>query len=295
MLRTHLCGPRRRPAKVVILVALCLMGTMGVVAIAVDGGLLLDDQHQAQAAADAAALAAAIDLAQHFTTNNGSDPSGTAAQSAQTTAAANGFSNGSNGTTVTVNIPPQSGTFTGQAGYVEVIVQFNQARDFSNIFGSAAIPVKARSVARGMQFPYSTAGILLLDPNGWGALNDQGTGLTVTGAPVLVNSNNNDAAVLTGNATLSAPQIEITGGSSLTGNATLQGKVSNGVAPTPDPLASLPVPVASSLTVQSNSTQSISSGTVNLQPGVYKGGIAMSGGTVNLAPGIYYLNGGGLR
>jgi hypothetical protein len=269
---------------------------IGVVAIALDGGLLLDDQQQLQAAADAAALAAAADLYQNYPTNNGTDPTGTAGKSAQTTATANGFSNGVNGSTVTVNIPPTWGPFKGQAGYAEVIIEFDQSPFFSNIFGSGATPVKARAVARGQQIAYSNAGILLLDPHGQGALNDQGNGLTVTGAPILVNSDNAQAVLLTGNAAMTAPQIKITGNSSITGNATMQGTVSYGVAPTPDPLAKLPVPVPSTLTTQSNSALSYSGGSYTLQPGVYDGGITLSSSaSVTLQPGVYYLNGGGLN
>jgi Flp pilus assembly protein TadG len=287
----------RRWGTVAVLVSLCLIGMIGVIAIAVDGGVLLDDQHQLQAAADAAALAAATDLYVNYTTNQGADPNGKAAQSAQTTATANGFSNGTNGTTVTVHIPPTSGAFNGQAGYAEVIIQYNQVRYFSNALGSGAIPIQVRAVARGIQTPYSTAGILLLDPTGSGAFNDQGNGLTVTGAPILINSSNSSAASLTGNASVTAPQMKIVGNYAISGgNASINGTVSTGVTATPDPLATLPVPVTSTLTVQSNSLLSYSGGSVNLQPGVYNGGIALSSSaSATLQPGVYYLNGGGLN
>lgn len=298
MPRLVLLAPgRRRSGKVVVLVALCLTGTIGVIAIALDGGLLQDNQQKLQAAADAAALAAATDLYQHYPANQGADPSGTAALSAQTTAAANGFSNQTNGTTVTVNIPPSSGTFRGKASYAEVVIQYNQTRYFSAIFGGGAIPVQARAVARGMQKPYSGAGILLLDPTGADAFNNQGNGLTVTGAPILVNSNNSQAALLTGNAVVTAPQMNVVGKVSVSGgNASISGSVSTGAQPTPDPLAQLPVPVPSTLKVQSNSQLSYSGGIYTLQPGVYNGGIVLSSSAVvTLQPGIYYLNGGGLN
>src|SRR5690348_8218988 len=104
----------RRSGKVAVLVSLCLTGMLGVVAITLDGGVLLDDQQLLQASAVDAALASATDLYKNYPTNQGADPSGSAAKSAQTTAAANGFSDGSNGATVTVHIPPQSGAFSGK-------------------------------------------------------------------------------------------------------------------------------------------------------------------------------------
>ncbi len=287
---------RRREGKVAVLVALCLTGMVGVVSIALDGGVLLDDQQQLQASADAAALAAATDLYKNYLTNQGADPSGIAAQSAQTTAAANGYVNGSNGTTVTVNIPPQSGTFSGQAGYAEVIIQYNQARYFSNIFGSGAITVQARAVARGLQKPYSNAGILLLDDDDSGIYNNTGNGLVVTGAPIYINSNSSSAATLAGNASISAPQLSIVGNYTTSGNVNLGSTaVTTGVKPMSDPLASLATPVSSTMTVESNSKVSYSGGSYTLQPGVYNGGISLSSSAaVTLQPGIYYLNGGGL-
>src|SRR5262249_34212087 len=65
--------------------------------------------------------------------------------------------------------------------------------------------------------------------------------------------------------------------------------------PTPDPLAYLPEPDPTTMTVQStNPTHASGSQTLNLQPGVYKGGITVSGqASLNMAPGIYYMDGGG--
>src|SRR5215831_17708785 len=140
---------QRRRGTVAVLVAICLTVILGIVAIAVDGGLLMEDRRQVQAAADAAALAAAIDLYNNYSTNYGLDPSGTAAKSAQTTAAANGFANNVNATVV-VNIPPKSGPFAGNTnGYAEVIIQTSQQRAFSRIFGNDNLTVTGRAVARG--------------------------------------------------------------------------------------------------------------------------------------------------
>src|SRR5689334_18905587 len=80
-----------RPGVTLPVVVLSLLGLVGVVAIAIDGGVLLDKRRQVQVASDAAALAAAIDLFTHYPADKGADPRGTARQSALTTAAANGF------------------------------------------------------------------------------------------------------------------------------------------------------------------------------------------------------------
>src|SRR5947209_6076906 len=115
----------RHPARrgtVVVLVAVCLTVIISVVALTLDGGTLLNDRRQAQAVADAAALAAACDLYNNYYTNNGTDPSHTARDSALATAAANGYANDGVVSKVDVHIPPTSGPFTGMAAYAEVIV-----------------------------------------------------------------------------------------------------------------------------------------------------------------------------
>src|SRR5947209_8142171 len=86
-----------RRGTVVALVAICLTIILGVLALALDGGTMFAERRHAQAAADAAAMAAACDLYYNYWTNNGKDPSGTAAKSATDTAAANGYT--SDGTT----------------------------------------------------------------------------------------------------------------------------------------------------------------------------------------------------
>jgi hypothetical protein len=51
--------------------------------------------------------------------------------------------------TVTVNIPPQSGTFEGKSGYAEVIVSYSLTKYFSALWGAGTMTAGARSVARG--------------------------------------------------------------------------------------------------------------------------------------------------
>ena len=166
---------------VVPLLAVCLVPILGVVALALDGGMLLDDRRSAQAVADAAALAAAIDLYKNYSQNAGADPNSTAYNSAINFASDNGYSSPK----PTVNIPPQSGRAANVAGYAEVIITYNQSRAFSAIWGSGAIPVSARAVARGTSVPYTTAGVIALNPTAQKSLDVTGPGnLTVKSGPV---------------------------------------------------------------------------------------------------------------
>src|SRR5207253_2097964 len=131
--------------------------------------------------------------------------SGSAKTSALATAAANGYTNDTIHSVVTVNIPPKSGPYAGLDSYAEVIVQYNFQRGFSTIFGSAPIPVRARAVARGAPVA-AQFGILTLDPTLKGALNTQGNGtITVENAAVIDDSANGAAAIAGGGGTLKAP------------------------------------------------------------------------------------------
>lgn len=288
---------RKRRGTVIILVAVCLMAIMGFVAIAIDGGLLQHNKRTAQATADAAALAAGAELYANFQTGQGLDTSGTAATKALAVASANGFTNDLVNSKVTVNIPPLSGMHEGMAGYAEVLVEWYQARGFSAIWGSGNITVNARAVAIGQWTPFRD-GILALDPTLPGSLSANGGGaVNVVNADVIVDSNAANAITSTGGGKITAPNFYITGtpGTSLSGGATIIGNVVNNQPPTPDPLAYLPAPDPSTMTVQSNHATTISSNqTTYLQPGVYTGGIHVSGqATLNMAPGIYYMDGGG--
>jgi uncharacterized membrane protein len=136
---------------VAVFIALCLTVLIGVLALTLDGGLMLAEGRHAQAVADAAALAAASDLFANSAVNGGTDPGGTASTSALSTALANGYTNDGTDSVVTVNIPPQSGDYVGKKGYAEVIAQRNLKRGFSAIWGEATLPITARAVASGIR------------------------------------------------------------------------------------------------------------------------------------------------
>jgi hypothetical protein len=299
---------RRRPGKVIVFVAFALIGLIGVAAISLDGGFLYFTLGEAQATADAAAMAGACDLFTHYPANAGADPQGTAATAAQTTASANGYTNDGTNSTVVVNIPPATGIYAGKAGYIEVIVTKNAQRGFSRIFGSAPVPVRARAVARGAWVSPS-AGVIILDYSGKGALSDQGNGaFTETGGPVIVNSNNPSAVVDTGNGKMIVQELDVTGGVQLSGNGNITtspvaNQIFTGTHPTPDPLAYLPPPSKPADGVMT--TQNIGSGNTQytLTPGRYTNLPTFNTGDVvilqqasaNNAGGVYYIDGGGLK
>lgn len=102
-----------------ILFAFTLVVLMGFAGMGIDMGYLRSMRRTMQAAADSAALAGAAELGY-----------GDVTAAARTEASTDGFTNGSKGTTVTVNNPPLSGPHQGNPRYVEVLISQNEPTFF---------------------------------------------------------------------------------------------------------------------------------------------------------------------
>ncbi len=314
MMSSRTTSANRRPGIVAPMVAILLVPLLGIAVLVLDGGLLLADRARTQAAADAAALAAAIDLYQNYSTNQGKDPKGNAATSAKKTAQDNGFTDGTGGVVVTVNIPPRSGTFSGLDGYAEVIITMQEQQFFSRIWGSNTLNVKARAVARGAQAPKNN-GIIVLDPSGSNTLQTSNTAnITVSNGNIVVDSTDSKAGSISNSGNIQAPELDFTGspGYFSSGSGSFIGtKLSNQPA-TPDPLLHLNGPDQPILTYNNVNISGLPSlgGNVpgfptlgdsngwTLPPGTYDGGIHISDNnsshTYTLESGTYYFTNGGL-
>ncbi len=275
-------SPRR--GTVAVFIAICLTVLVGVLAITLDGGLMLTESRHAQVVAEAAAIAAAADLFDNSAINAGKDPTGTAAASALSTAKANGYSNDGTTSVVTVNIPHQSGDYVGKDGYAEVIVQYNLTRGFSAIWGKGTLPIKARAVASGIP---GNIGILILNPTISDSLEIDGNLHILNDGKITVNSTDASATQVANTATL------ICGGLNLVGNLANNGSITytngggaqTGVSAVADPLASIPEPVPAG----TNHGNVTCSGTYTLQPGIYNSITVNNNAVVTMQPGIYYL------
>jgi hypothetical protein len=285
------------------------------VALVVDAGTLMESRRHVQAAADAAALAGAADLYSNYNTNQGIDSSGTAQKSALAIASANGFTNDSIQSTVTVNTSPtkyQGGPNVGQpipAGYIEVLIQYNATHLFSGVFGSGTTLVPARAVARGRTTLASNNALYVLNLSSRisGALALSSTASLQVNGNIQINSSSLLALSLSGTATATATQFTVNPSVvslALTDTAFLLGPggtsaVIHSGAPVPDPLRGLPAPDPVQLGLSTQGTNlTVTGSTQNLYPGVYNGGITVKrGGTAILhansdgTPGIYYLTG----
>jgi hypothetical protein len=316
------------------MVAVLLPALIGMIAIVLELGMAMDNRRKAQVAADLAALAGATDLFTNYSSykRNGYTLN-QAQQAALVNAQANGFNNDRRTNTVTVNLydetrnpfPTLQGgewqTVSPPRGYiyVEVIINAQQPRFFSSIWGSDPLPISARAVAR-TAFAPSQAGVLVLDPSNKGAFTiTGGASMAITGdATLIVDSANAAGAITTGSGNVSGTQYYFTGdpGYNSTSSGTFTNSttglfdpniINSGVPPTPDPLAGLPVPTMpptatlpngkaanKGINFTGNNQYGAVNGVLTLSPGTYNGGISESGGgTIVLQPGIYYMNGGG--
>jgi hypothetical protein len=293
-----------RNGTVTVVAAVSMIGILSIVALSLDGGVMIDKRRQIQAASDAAALAGCCDLYKNWYVNKQYNPeygqdnaAGTAKAAALNAAKKNGFENGVNGCTVTVNIPPTSGVHNGKAGHVEVLISHQQKRYFSKIFGSTDVPVGARAVARGYRSTIKQA-ILVLNPTQKSAFNAGGNGnVSVTGSPIQVNSTDPEGMIANGGGTsgsISDTEGFNLGGSpgwTTTGGATVTGPKNPNSEPIPDPLAQLPAPTS---TTVYNKVHHASANPLTIYPGVYNGGISVTGkGDLIMRPGIYIMQGGG--
>jgi hypothetical protein len=190
-------------------------------------------------------------------------------------AAATGFTNGSNGVTVTINNPPASGANTANTSAYEVIITQPQTRYFAGLLG-AAPTISGRAVAL---VGGSPGCLIALDPSASSAISmSGGAAVTATNCTVAANSSSGTAVVGSGGATLKASNLNIVGNYSTSGGFTIAPptKIKTGAPATADPYKNLAVPSFS--TSPCSAAVSVSGGGSKfIYPGCYNG-ITVSGG-----------------
>ena len=271
-----------------VIVAVSLILLIGVTALAVDAGRLYRERRNTQAAADAAADAAGIALYATREKFGGRDGDGAARASALELARGNGYAPD----TVTVNIPPESGSFAGQLGYVEVIINAPISRTFSSVFGKGDLIVTTRAVAGGT-IGSGRASVMVLDPKRKDSLKLKGKTSTLEVAgDVIVNSANKRAVKVDKKAQLIANHLLVAGGIDKKSKGLIDATVMTGVEPSPDPLASLPSPAKGTDRDPKDFKTSVGGRDVfNLLPGKYKELKFDKDDLIKLSPGTYYVEG----
>lgn len=288
-LQRFVAGAEAEAGQAIILIAITLLGMIMMVGVAIDAGQLYSARRSMQEAADAAAYAASVTLYQ----------GGTQAQAfaaAVADAAANGYTNGVNRTTVTVREPLTAPYNT--AAFVEVLIDQNVQTALVPA-QSALTSVSVRAISGAESFNNRWA-IIALAPTATAnaLLVNSGASVTLNGGGVLVNSTAaNAASSSTSNWSITCPvsspcEIDVAGGTSGTWPAanpptnflgTFTGKPQGA-----DPFAGYPKP---SLTGLLKDRAGFGPGNNTVGQGYYTTSI---GQTKNLCHGTYVLVGAGM-
>ncbi|MGH2428017.1 MAG: pilus assembly protein TadG-related protein [Candidatus Limnocylindria bacterium] len=315
----------RERGQILVIFAVSLVVILSMAALVFDTGLMLLERRSQQNAGDAAALAGA-----RFLPDRPAD----AISAAVDVATANGFTDGVDSQSVSVNVPPLSGPNVGRPGHIEVLISSARPSLFARIWGVGELDVGSRAVAAnhtGVTGPFA---LLSLDPTGCEALIVEGQGELIANGNIQVNSTCENALRLAGQGEIvTAPDVacNIAGGFSAGGAASYNCEVNEGVQSIPDPLAGLsepPIPVDPDTSdiiyptppaQEGGASKDIPSGcpgsaspatedapalcqfpgsyagtTWRLYPGYYPGGLHLEAGDFYLEPGIYYFAGGGI-
>lgn len=148
---------------------------IGMLALAVDVGYLLTERRSVQAAADSAALAAAV-AAYHSDSAN--------IESSATDYAIENAGVGSDD--VDFQSPPASGHYAGESDYFQVTVRKDVQRFFLGAVYTGDWSVEASAVA-GVETEGWATGLIALNPDGGGIQTSGSSTITVDGASVISN------------------------------------------------------------------------------------------------------------
>lgn len=275
---SHLKGDDK--GNVAIVSAFLLPLVVGGAGLSVETSYWYFKNLELQGAADSAAFAAGIER------RSGADKE--AAESAALLAATeNGFDPALG--TISVNLPPVSGTFVGQADAVEVKLESKAERFFSAIFNDTPVDLTARAVARFTKA--HDACVLALNRTASTAASFTGSAnATFSGCTVMSNSSAGDAINVQGAAGLTADCLISVG------DVSISTRVSLTDCPSPltqaplvgDPFSDVPEPQRPSGGCKSAPNNPKTPYT--LSPGRYCGGLDIKG-QGSLEPGVYYLEG----
>jgi Flp pilus assembly protein TadG len=222
---------RDQRGTIAVMTGLGAAALAGFAALAIDVASWQVSQRSMQGATDTAAYSAAVAY-----NNSGGT---TYITQAKGIAAAQGYVDGQNGATVTVNQPPKSGGFTSSSTAIEVIIQQPQPRFLSGLLLSSNPTVSARSVAT----VSSPACILALNPTASAAVNlSGGATFNSPNCDMAANSTSASAINMGGSSTVTTPCLVAVGGVQTTSGLTLTkcSGATTGAAPTADPYASVP-------------------------------------------------------
>jgi putative Flp pilus-assembly TadE/G-like protein len=276
---------RHSSGQIAVVVALALVVLLSFAALAMDVGYFQNDRRRMQSAADSAAMAGEREIVA------GNSLSLTTA--AQNDAQLNGFTNGTGSITVQVNNPPTRGSYAGDSSAVEVVITKPEPTHLLAVLGISTVNVSARAVAIETGSPDC---IYALDSSAHDAVAFVGVSLFYSNCGIIDNSNDSEAMSFDIVSLIKAKSFGVVGdvGSFLI--SLVWPKPVTGIAPAPDPFASLTQPSVGPCDHFNYQVPLLGNATIN--PGVYCGGITSplaSVGTLTLNPGTYIIDGGGVQ
>jgi Flp pilus assembly protein TadG len=278
-----------------VMVAVSLIAVLGMMGFAIDVGQLRLAKQRLQMAADASALAAALELTDCGSTPNCSSLK-TAAQSALTENSFTGStlltSCATSSTTVltlTVNNGPcalgAANPHNGNANYVEIVVSQPQPTYFAGVLGISSVLIKTRAEAARTG---GTNCMFALDPTGSGAISVDLLAAVSAPCGIVDESNSSSALQCAWFAAISASQIGVVGGVSTFLCSVSPNPRTHITMPNPaDPLAYLPKPAVPSCGSShgvsashhgSDAALVISTTTILYSDNAYCGGITIGAG-----------------
>ena len=292
---------------VTVVLAVCLAGILGMIGLALDVGQLRLSKQKIQVAADAAAMAGAMEIA---------SCSGAPSCELMTTAARSSLSENSfNGSTLftscnqgtngnlelTVNNGPCAlGTDdpnSGNIDFVEAVIAYKQPTYFVSLLGIKSALMNARAEATATPsddcvYTLGTSGIgMLIEANG----NVQGGNLQVLlGCGIRVNSSSSTALTVRSGMSITASAVGVVGGYSIESGGSINPTATTGTIPSRDLLTKMPAPSFSAASCQANPNVTATKTLGPVSPGgtICYNGLSIGGsGTTTFNPGTYIING----
>ena len=290
---------KEESGQALVLAGVGLVVIVAFLALAIDVGTLRYEQTKLQSAADAAAMAAALEISYC-----GSTHACTAMQTAAKQALVeNGFTGSTaytqcatpgSGLTITVNNGPCSlGSTTNDPNYgntqdVEVVVSYPQPTYFARTIGVNSVTIKVRAEAglgNSNDCLYLSTGNTSTSAND--ALLVNGSATLNASCGIVDDAGGTSAAIFNGNDTINSTGLYIHGGDINNGSNTLNPSPTLHATAVSDPFSYLTPPTAGTCT----SIGPYNSGPVTLNPGTYCGLTINGSVNVTFNPGTYVFEG----
>ncbi len=279
--------------QVLVIIAVAIIGLVGITGLAIDGSRAYSDRRQAQNAADTASLAAALAYVKN--------PDGDFKSIGYSRAASNGFDDNETSNDVIVNHPPENlpnapSPYAGNPDYVQVIITSHLETLFGRVVGIEQLTNTVEAVARVYPSEYTEMffgnAVVGLAPDACKAITYQGNAdTTLTGGGIFVNSDCPDAAFFNHSsaAALDAPSLTSVGGVEYKEGALNVPSINTGAQAFPYPPTHIVLPNIACKDDDGNEVNAAVDGDT-MSPGNWSGTFPPSGVT-DLESGVYCVNG----